>query len=189
MTFSQPESGRDVADVNIEKPVAIEITEVDAHPLKGIMPHHARFRRMQVAPAFEQDKIHFAGLGTVMEKSIGAEIVGQIEFGQEVAVQVSRAHGQSPTSPDLFAKNIGHLPVPCGGESAGGSFLPEKEVLIPAVQSLGLAFVHHNRAASFRVENARPVLKVIADEQIDMSISIKVGSRGAGGIPTFSRVD
>ena len=41
MTFAQGESVRDVADVNVENPVAVHVAEVAAHAFEGILPEHA----------------------------------------------------------------------------------------------------------------------------------------------------
>ena len=53
MAFAQGEPVRDVADVNIENPVAIDVAEVTAHAFEGILAEHARFRVSEPPAAFE----------------------------------------------------------------------------------------------------------------------------------------
>ena len=42
----------DVADVNIQQPVAVDVTEITAHAFEGILAEHARFRVGETAAAF-----------------------------------------------------------------------------------------------------------------------------------------
>ena len=59
-------------------------------------------------------------------------------------------------------------------------------MLVSAIQRLGLAFVHCFHAGCVRVQNARAVLEIISNDQIHMSVAIKVALHRAIGKPAFA---
>ena len=124
MTFAQGESVRDVADVNVEQPVAVDVAEVAAHALEGILAEHARLGIGETAPAFQHGEFQVAGRGFVVQQPVGAEIVREINFRQLVAVQVRRADGQRPAVIHFRADDVGHLEEMHGGMFARGRALP-----------------------------------------------------------------
>ena len=155
MTFAQGEFVRDVADVNIENPIAVDVAEVTAHALEGILAEHARFRIGETAAAFEHGEFQVAGRGFVVEQPVGAEIVREINFRQLVAVQIRHADGQRPAVIHFRADHIGHLDEMHGWIFARGRALPEEEMFFAAGKRLGKALMHGFNSAGIRVQNVR----------------------------------
>ena len=58
-------------------------------------------------------------------------------------------------------------------------------MFVTAVERLGLAFVHHDRLAVFRIKNPRAILEVVSDKQIHMTVPIEVSLGGGSGVPSL----
>src|SRR5207253_9577335 len=102
MTLGQPKLRRDVAYVNIQQSISLDVAEITTHPLEGILSQHARFRGMQIALTMERYKFQMAGLGTIVKQSVRAKIVREINLRQKIAVQIRSPHGHGPPARNLF---------------------------------------------------------------------------------------
>jgi hypothetical protein len=111
VAFGQAKFCRNVADVNIEEAVAVDIPEIHTHSLEGIMPQDAGFGGGEIALTFEQNEFQVARGGAVVQEAVGTEVVGDVKFGQQVAVEVGGDHGQGPAAGDLFAEDIRNFAV------------------------------------------------------------------------------
>ena len=47
-------------------------------------------------------------------------------------------------------------------------------MLVATVERLGLAFVHRFHAAALRIEDVRAVLKIISNDEIDVTIAVEI---------------
>src|SRR2546423_12462818 len=95
MALGKPEFGGNVADVDIEDPIAIHIGEVATHALEGILSEHARLWSGETAAPLKLDELEMTGGRTIMKEAIGTEIVCEINFRQEIAIEISGAKGDS----------------------------------------------------------------------------------------------
>ena len=116
-----------------------------------------------------------AGRGFVVQQSVRAEIVREINFRQLVAVQVRHADGQRPAVIDFRADDVGHLDEMHRRMFARRRAGPEKEMFSPAGKRLGKALVHGFHPAGVRVENVRAVLKIISDEHVNVAVTVEIG--------------
>ena len=82
MALFQGVFGRDVADVDVEHAVAIEVGEIDAHALERIVAEHFALGHRHGALAIEDREARLAGLAAIVEQPVGAEIVAEIQLGQ-----------------------------------------------------------------------------------------------------------
>src|SRR5207244_9532569 len=57
---------RDVADEEVEPPVAVQVAEVGAHAFEGVVAEHLRARRRQPAGAGDDAEPDVAGRGAVV---------------------------------------------------------------------------------------------------------------------------
>ena len=99
-----------VADVDIEDPVAIDVTEVHPHALERILPEHVGGRGEERGSAPQRhEKRCPALLRDVVQYLVGADIVGQIKIHPHVAIDVESAHGHRPSARDLIVDGAFHL--------------------------------------------------------------------------------
>ena len=97
MALLEREFGGDVAHEDVEHSVAIQVAEVDPHALERVAPDDLGIGRRQRLLPFQQGEAELAGPGPVVEQPVGAEVVGEVDLGQEVAVEVGGADRQGPT--------------------------------------------------------------------------------------------
>src|SRR5687767_11808308 len=70
----------DVADVNVQHAVSIDIAEINTHSLEGISAKHAGFRRAQVPLSTQNSELQPARRGAIVQKEIRTEIVAKINL-------------------------------------------------------------------------------------------------------------
>src|ERR1051325_6421179 len=80
----------DVADVDVRPSVTIQIAEINAHAFVRVAAKHFRLRRRERSSSFQQLEAGMTGCRNVVQEAVGAEVVGEIDFGEQVAVEVAR---------------------------------------------------------------------------------------------------
>src|SRR5687767_7926440 len=93
MTFLQRKTIGDVAYINIEDAVAVDISEVYSHSLERILSKHERGRRCEAPLPFENREFEVPRSRSVVEQPVRAEIIGNIYFRQQVAIEIRSARG------------------------------------------------------------------------------------------------
>src|ERR1043166_3804770 len=142
MTFREAAFRGDVAHVDIEQSVPIHVAEIDAHALERVLSQNAGFWRHEIAPAFEQRKLHVTRRGSVVQQAVGTEVVGDVDFREKVPIEVRRANSQGPTTGHVLPEKLFDFAEGCCAKYAIRRWLPEEHVFISAIECLGLALMH-----------------------------------------------
>src|SRR5207249_2181623 len=66
--------------------------------------------------------------------------------------------------------------------------LPSEDVFIAAIEGFGFAFVHDFDPAGFGIENMGAILKIVSDQQIDVTVAVEVRLNCAIGEPALAGV-
>ena len=109
MALLQGELGGDVADEDVEDAVAVQVAEVDPHALERVAADHLGVGRGQRLLPLQQGEPELAGPRPVVQQPVGAEVVGEVDLGQEVAVEVGGPDRQGPT---VVAQAVAARPRP-----------------------------------------------------------------------------
>ena len=128
------------------------------------------------------------GRRKVVQQPVRAEVMAEINFRQQIAIQVRGADGQGPTVFDRLVKNAGDLAELGFRLLACHRGRPKKDVFPAPIQRLGLAFVHHFNATGVRIQDMAAVLKIIADDQVHVAIAVEVCLDCAIGEPAFAAI-
>src|SRR6185369_16035699 len=96
MALGQSKPRCNIADINVENAVAIDIAEIHAHPLERIVPEHAGFRIGEVPAALQHGELEMSRSGEVVQQAIRPKVVAKIDFGQLITVKIGRANSQGP---------------------------------------------------------------------------------------------
>ncbi len=183
MALLQGKLGGDVAHEDVEDPVAVQVAEVDPHPLEGVAADDLGIGRGQGLLTFQQGEAELTRPGPVVEQPVGPEVVGEVELGQEVAIEISRPDPQGPT---VAPQVVQHPFVILESDTwlrPSGAFDPAEEVLPPAVVGPGHRVLHRLQPPGPGVEDPGVVGKIVADDQVGMTVAIEVGQRGGIGEP------
>src|SRR4051812_40672774 len=86
----KPKVAGDVADKNVGHAVTVEVTEVDPHAVEGVSAEDTRARRGQRPLAVQSGKPELAGPRPVVQQSIRSEVLDEVEFRKQVAIEVGR---------------------------------------------------------------------------------------------------
>src|SRR6476661_8516164 len=121
----------------------------------------------------------------VVQQPVRPEVVSKIKFGEQVTVEIGSAGAKSPAMFHLERKNVFGL-FEADQFILFLRFLPEKNVFRAAIERTRFGVVHHLGACGRGVENVGAILKVIADDQVRMAVTINVGKEAGVGIPALS---
>ena len=123
---------------------------------------------------------------TIVEQAVASEIVREIDFGKQVAVEVRGRRGERPAAIHLLRQHAFRMLVADRRRIALRRAFPKKEMFAPAVCRLCLSLVHRHRVLPVFVEIPRAVREVIRDEQVGVSVAVEVGLRRGVRVPAFA---
>src|ERR1043166_6284201 len=122
----------------------------------------------------------------IVEQSVRPEVVREINSRKKVAIKIGSTDGQRPAAIHFLAKDILHFSE-CGrGLRTRRRGLPEEHMFVATVERFSFALVHRFHAAGFSIENARAVLKIISNDQIDVTVAIEIRLNRPVREPTFT---
>ena len=87
----------DVAHEDIRPAVSVQIRKIHAHAFEGIVAQHFRTGHRQGPFAVQQFETEMTRSGAVVEQPVGTEVIGKIDLGQQIAIQIGGPDGQRPT--------------------------------------------------------------------------------------------
>ena len=165
MTLEKGVGAREIADVHVEPAVPVDVAEIDPHPLERILAQHTGARRRETSLALQQRKAQLAGFRPVVQQPIRPEVVGDVDLGQPIPVEIGGPQRQRPTvagftdAPRIsfFRKDevrIDLLELDERGFPAA-RLLPQEEVRSPAVEGPGQRFRHGQSATPVGIEIGR----------------------------------
>ena len=108
-----------------------------------------------------------------------------IQLRQPVTIEIGSSGGQHPTLSAMFFKDRALVCVHNRRFFASGGGKPAEQLGSTTVLRSGFAFVHHRRnARTMFVQDVGPILKEIADHQIEVAIAIEIGLSSRVGVPS-----
>ena len=112
-----------------------------------------------------------------MEKLVGTEVVREIQLRQEVAIQVGRSGGKCPArGPRRRCRRIGRREPHVGRDPAVAP-AQRRKCFVPPFDAFDIECCIGRRSGRARVEDARAVRKVVADDEVVVTVSIEVRQR------------
>src|SRR6185503_18183473 len=88
----------DVADVNVGNAVIIQVSEIHPHAFERVASKHVGFRRREASLAFQQSKPNLSGCRSIPKKTIWSKVMRDIQFRQQVAIEITGANCKAPSS-------------------------------------------------------------------------------------------
>ena len=122
----------------------------------------------------------------VGEQPVGSEIIGKVEFGPQVTIEITCCNGICPTVIRLVIQNSLHLPKVHGWLCSCCGRGPQKQVLLAAIVSARPGIRHLLDARAMRVKHVSTVGEVVGNHQVHVSIAIQVRPRHRVGVPASS---
>src|SRR5207253_7945061 len=110
----------------------------------------------------------------VVKQPVRPEVVGKVEFGEQVTVKVCCAGAKSPSVFHLGGKDVFGLFETDKFIVFWPGFFPEKNMFRAAVERTRFSVVHYLSASCRSIEDVGAILKVIADDQVRMAVTIDV---------------
>ena len=171
---------RDVADVDVEKTVTIDIAEPHSHSLERIFTKDEGFRGRECANSFAKGEFRSTRFRPIVQQAIWAKIMSQIDFGKSIQVQVSCSGSQDPALATNSLQHIADVLKLWRGCRISGRRLPEKQFRSTSIFRFRFPGMHDGRhTGSVFVQDIGAILKEIADDQVEMSVAVDVGLRGS----------
>ena len=161
---------RDVADEGVQPAVAVQVAEVDSHPLEGVVPQHLRGGREEAATAGREPEPDVPRRRLVVEQPVGAEVVREVELRPEIAVEVGGPDRERPAVGDPPRERSARLHEPAAGP-------PEQDPVDATVGRAGHRVLHlHRRVAlRLRVEQPSAIREVVPDHEVEPAVAVDVG--------------
>ena len=86
--------------------VAVEVAEVDAHALEGVLADHLGARAGEAPLPLQRGEADVAGGRAVVEQAIGAEVIGEVQLRQQVAIEVGRTERERPAAAHVGGQRL-----------------------------------------------------------------------------------
>src|SRR5438445_7255824 len=114
--------------------------------------------------SLEKRECDVARRGNVVKQPVRPEVVGKVEFREQVTVKVRSACAKSPAVFHLGGKNVFGLFKTNKFIVFWPGFFPKKNMFRAAIERTRFGVVHHLGACCRSIEDVGAILKVIADE-------------------------
>src|SRR6185503_2262807 len=99
----------DVADVYVGHAIIIQVGKVHAHAFERVASKHIGFRRCKLSPAFQQSKTNLSACRSIPKKTIWSKVMRDIQLRQQVAIEITGAHCETPSSADTVWKGVSYF--------------------------------------------------------------------------------
>ena len=148
-----------------------------------VVADHERARGPDPGPAFDDLEAQPARRRPVVEEAVTTQVVGDVDVGEEVAVEVGGRQPEGPAAEDLLGQDVADFPEAVG--ILRGGLPPEQEVQTPAVAGPAMGVVHLLDAARVGIVGLGAVGKVVAQDQVEAPVAVEVGLNRGRRVPAL----
>jgi hypothetical protein len=90
-------TGRDVADEYVGQPITIQVSAGYTHAFKRIMAKHFGRGSRECLHTLQPSEMEMPRCRAVVQEPVGPKIIGKVEFGKEVVVEITCRNRIAPT--------------------------------------------------------------------------------------------
>jgi hypothetical protein len=134
-----------------------------------------------------------------VQQPIWPEVVGDVDLGQPIPIEISGSQRQRPTvagfmdAPRINFFRIEEVWIDLLELDERGfpaaAVLPQEEVRSTTVEGSGQRFCHWQSASPVGIEIGLSIRAVVADDQVAVAVAVEIGLGGCTGEPALPRLD